>query len=124
MTGSEKCVFENLTFDTIQTITNKLKRRVTKYHKRVVMSPYPLSVIASLVTFIFFTHPKHNSSKVHSSVFSVGGGFTNPVELENIIGVELFRLALRENEAGNVVEVASAPPLVRLTLRENDFGAA
>lgn len=35
---------------------------------------------------IFFIHPKHNSSRVHSIFFSIAGGFTNPLEFEYIIG--------------------------------------
>ena len=58
----------------------------------------PVSLTIALVTFIFFWHPKHSSSKVHSSCFSMAGGFNIPDELENMMGAGLFRLSLFERK--------------------------
>lgn len=50
--------------------------------------------MASLVIIIFLMHPSHNSSNVHSSFFSTGGGFFSAVDCEYMIGVLLGLLLL------------------------------
>lgn len=57
-------------------------------------------LITSLVTLIFLTHPKHNSSSENSSFFSTSGGFLLVVVCENMIGVVDLRLGLFERETG------------------------
>lgn len=57
----------------------------------------PVFKMTSLVTLIFFMHPKQSSSRVHSSCFSIGGGFSTPEEFENMIGVVLLRLPLLDS---------------------------
>ena len=55
--------------------------------------------MTSLVTLIFLTHPKHKSSRVHSSFFSIGWGVLLTVDCENMIGVVALRLIFRDREA-------------------------
>lgn len=50
--------------------------------------------MTSLVILIFLTHPCNNSSRVHSSFFTVGWGFFQAPDRENIIGVVLLLLAV------------------------------
>lgn len=63
--------------------------------------------MASLVIIIFFTHPSHNSSNVHSNFFSIGGGFFSAVDCEYMIGVLLGLLLLVFLESDPTVELAS-----------------
>lgn len=77
----------------------------------------PIFVTTSLVILIFFVHPKHNSSRVHSSFFSTAGGLISPFEFENMMGVVLLRLALLDREAGKAVE---SSVLLRLMLLERE----
>jgi len=60
------------------------------------MDTNPVSVRTSLVILIFFLHPKHKSSRVHSSFLSIGGGFSIPDEFEYMIGLLLLLLAFLE----------------------------
>lgn len=48
--------------------------------------------MTSLLILIFLTHPSNNSSRVHLSFFSIGGGFLSPVDCEYMIGVLLLLL--------------------------------
>lgn len=84
----------------------------------------------SLVTLIFFMHPKQSSSSVHSSCFSIGAGFSKPEEFENMIGVVLLRLPLFDSSGEDDIESMLLRPLLtrevtdsvllRLTLRNRD----
>lgn len=67
--------------------------------------------MASLVTLIFLTHPRHNSSRVHSIFFSIGGGFLLTADCEKNIGVVQRRLeAAFEKCGGGVVGVVGVFP--------------
>ena len=58
--------------------------------------------MTSLLILIFLTHPSNNSSRVHLSFFSTGGGFVSAVDRENMIGVVVLLLLifLDREEAG------------------------
>jgi hypothetical protein len=58
--------------------------------------------MTSLVILIILTHPSSNSSRVHLSFFSTGGGFVSAVDRENMIGVVVLLLLifLDREEAG------------------------
>lgn len=55
------------------------------------MDTYPSLVSTSRLMLTFLMQPKHNSSRVHSSCFTMSGGFWSPLALEYTI-VELFLL--------------------------------
>lgn len=90
----------------------------------------PISVRTSLVIMTVFLQPWHNSSRVHSIFFSIGGGFNLPDELEYIIGVPLLRelpfldciregivkfpLILLFNEEGVGIKLSELPTLLLL----------
>jgi len=90
----------------------------------------PVSVRTSLVIMTVFLQPWHNSSRVHSIFFSIGGGFNLPDELEYIIGVPLLRqlafldciregivklpLILLFNEEGVGIKLSELPTLLLL----------
>lgn len=60
--------------------------------------------MTSLVILIFLTHPKHKFSSVHSSFFSIGGGFllTVDCDCENMIGVVDLRLMFLDKVAAGI----------------------
>jgi len=90
----------------------------------------PVSLRTSLVIMTVFLQPWHNSSRVHSIFFSIGGGFNLPDELEYIIGVPLLRqlpfldciregivklpLILLFNEEGVGIKFSELPTLLLL----------
>lgn len=77
---------------------------------------YPGCLIASLVTLIFLTHPKHNSSSVQCSFFSTSGGFLLTVVCENMIGVVDLRLRLLDRETEGICCSVSVELLVPTSL--------
>ena len=67
--------------------------------------------MASLVTLIFLTHPRHNSSRVHSIFFSIGGGFVRAADCEKKIGVLPTRFdAVFDKNGGGVGGVVGVFP--------------
>lgn len=67
--------------------------------------------MASLVTLIFLTHPRHNSSRVHCIFFSIGGGFVRAADCEKKIGVLPTRLdAVFDKRGGGVGGVVGEFP--------------
>lgn len=58
--------------------------------------------MTSLVILIFLTHPEYKFSSVHSSFFSIGGGFLLTVDCENMIGVVDLRLMFLDKEASGI----------------------
>lgn len=62
--------------------------------------------ITSLVTLIFFMHPKHRFSSVQYSFLSTSGGFLLAVVCENMIGVVDLRLRLLDRETAGICSVS------------------
>lgn len=79
----------------------------------------PVSVMTSLVTLIFLTDPSSNSSSVHASFLSTGGGFLLAVDWEKKMGVVLLLLMFLDKEgfSGEVL-VSEAVDFVLVCLDE------
>ena len=69
--------------------------------------------MTSLVILIFFAQPSSNSSSVHSSSLSIGGGFFLTVDWEKTMGVVLCLLVFlsREEELDMWMWVLEVPLL-------------
>lgn len=82
--------------------------------------------MASLVIIIFFTHPSLSSSNVHSSFFSIGGGFFIAVDCEYMIGVAfgLLLLLFLESDRRFAVEFASEPYFLLVSLDNEEIGVS
>lgn len=79
------------------------------------MNTYPSFVNTSRLILTFLMHPKHNSSRVHSSLFTISGGFSSPLALE----YTMVELSLLEREG--VVRKEFESTLFLLKLRSKLF---
>lgn len=86
------------------------------------MHIYPVSEITSLVILIFLTHPRHNSSSVHSSFFSIGWGFVRAMDCEYIIGVVLLLRVPTLDKEGFSLGVLGLLVLIGLEIPVEAFG--
>ena len=73
----------------------KQKSNKTCMYMRKVVDTYPSDFATFLVIFIFFFVPLYSSSRVHSNVFSTGGGFSRWLVLVTGSFCELEEASLR-----------------------------